>query len=435
MAKSFASDLLRGPAGPTLEEARAAMLASGDAPVGELEARRRKAERKAQKGSRGQGGSAAAPAPVAMPDLEAEITKNLGDVPAVLPEATVHYSDADLENMRHHLVRIYGQKRAVTKEMALNARLTEEQWEALSVHLGGEKPEPVAVAVTPEVPVAAPVAVVQPAREPQQEKTLRVDDKDFTAEIKKENNVWVGEIIFKNGAGTERFTAATKDEIMVKLLAAKGHATVKVRQVVRDSKLGRKANTWADMHTFAANYAGMQPEEYQALVQPAKDALVRACSLQQALEFKDLHPEFYRTAKNGQDLLDYLGEKEWPPTVHNYELAYADLSDVLEVRPTEKEVVKEIVVTPAPKIEDSIAVAEPVVAAPAAVVAPAPAVAPRKRGTSGLTPRQSSSEDSELDTVTKKPQEPSDQDLKKMPFKELQRIARQSFNTKHPSLR
>jgi hypothetical protein len=92
-------------------------------------------------------------------------------------------------------------------------------------------------------------------------------------------------------------------------------------------------------------------------------------------------------------------------------------------------------VTPAPKIEDSIAVAEPVIAAPAAVVAPAPAVAPRKRGTSGLTPRQSSSEDSELDTVTKKPQEPSDQDLKKMPFKELQRIARQSFNTKHPSLR
>ena len=434
MAKSFASDLLRGPAGPTLEEARAAMLASGDAPVGELEARRRKAERKAQKGSRGQGGSAAAP--VAMPDLEAEITKNLEDVPVVLPEAVVRYSDADLENMRHHLVRIYGQKRAVTKEMALNARLTEEQWEALSVHLGGEKPEP--VAVVPEVPVAAPVAqpvaVAQPAREPQ-EKTLRVDDKDFTAEIKKENNVWVGEIIFKNGAGTERFTAATKDEIMVKLLAAKGHATVKVRQVVRDSKLGRKANTWADMHTFAANYAGMQPEEYQALVQPAKDALVRACSLQQALEFKDLHPEFYRTAKNGQDLLDYLGEKEWPPTVHNYELAYADLSDVLEVRPTEKEVVKEIVVTPAPKIEDSIPVAEPVVAAPAAVVAPAPAVAPRKRGTSGLTPRQSSSEDSELDTVTKKPQEPSDQDLKKMPFKELQRIARQSFNTKHPSLR
>ena len=114
MAKSFASDLLRGPAGPTLEEARAAMLASGDAPVGELEARRRKAERKA-KGSRGQGGSAATVAPVAMPDLEAEITKNLEDVPAVLPEASVRYSDADLENMRHHLVRIYGQKRAVTK--------------------------------------------------------------------------------------------------------------------------------------------------------------------------------------------------------------------------------------------------------------------------------------------------------------------------------
>ena len=433
MAKSFASDLLRGPAGPTLEEARAAMLASGDAPVGELEARRRKAERKAQKGSRGQGGSAATVAPVAMPDLEAEITKNLEDVPAVLPEARVRYSDTDLENMRHHLVRIYGQKRAVTKEMALNARLTEEQWEALSVHLGGEKPEPVAVAEVVPV-VAAPVAVVQPAREPQ-EKTLRVDDKDFTAEIKKENNVWVGEIIFKNGAGTERFTAATKDEIMVKLLAAKGHATVKVRQVVRDSKLGRKANTWADMHTFAANYAGMQPEEYQALVQPAKDALVRACSLQQALEFKDLHPEFYRTAKNGQDLLDYLGEKEWPPTVHNYELAYADLSDVLEVRPTEKEVVKEIVVTPAPKIEDSIAVAEIAAAVPTVAPVSAPAVAPRKRGTSGLTPRQSSSEDSELDTVTKKPQEPSDQDLKKMPFKELQRIARQSFNTKHPSLR
>ena len=428
MAKSFASDLLRGPAGPTLEEARAAMLASGDAPVGELEARRRKAERKA-KGSRGQGGSAAAP--VAMPDLEAEITKNLEDVPAVLPEASVRYSDADLENMRHHLVRIYGQKRAVTKEMALNARLTEEQWEALSVHLGGEKPEP--VAVVPEVPVAAPVAVVQPAREPQQEKTLRVDDKDFTAEIKKENNVWVGEIIFKNGAGTERFTAATKDEIMVKLLAAKGHATVKVRQVVRDSKLGRKANTWADMHTFAANYAGMQPEEYQALVQPAKDALVRACSLQQALEFKDLHPEFYRTAKNGQDLLDYLGEKEWPPTVHNYELAYADLSDVLEVRPTEKEVVKEIVVTPAPKIEDSIAVAEIAAAVPTVAPVSAPAVAPRKRGTSGLTPRQSSSEDSELDTVQKKPQEPSVTNFKKLPFEEHQRIARASFNRNRSS--
>jgi hypothetical protein len=91
------------------------------------------------------------------------------------------------------------------------------------------------------------------------------------------------------------------------------------------------------------------------------------------------------------------------------------------------------VVTPAPKVEDSISVAEIAAAVPTVAPVSAPAVAPRKRGTSGLTPRQSSSEDSELDTVQKKPQEPSVTNFKKLPFEEHQRIARASFNRNRSS--
>ena len=55
-----------------------------------------------------------------------------------VPEAKA-YSQTELEQMRRLLVRRYGQQRTITKEMALRARLTEDQWNALSVYLSNSK--------------------------------------------------------------------------------------------------------------------------------------------------------------------------------------------------------------------------------------------------------------------------------------------------------
>ena len=298
--------------------------------------------------------------------------------------------------------------------------------------------EPNQVAVVDEIPPAAepepePVAAPEPparvaADEPNQVKT--VETNEFTARMYRDGKEWVADITYKNGAGQERFTANSKDELMLKVLEGKGHGTVKVREVVKEQKrrllYGDENDTWDFFFAEVKESHGLTVEQYNALPEASRALIQDTIQAQQILAFQQNWPEYYATQKNFEKIGKYLNKRGWPLTYRNLELAYKDLTadDELDLRPAQRvdvapQAAPEVQAQPvAPKVEDST----PVVAAPAA---PAATVV-RKRGTTGLIPGSSSV--SSIDGTTRaedgtKQRELSVAELKALPPAELKRIA------------
>jgi hypothetical protein len=250
---------------------------------------------------------------------------------------------------------------------------------------------------------------VPPAKKKQPE-VERIDSDKYAVEIRQENGEWVGEIVYKNGAGTERFKAPTKTALMLKFGEGKANATLRGREAVRREKLGGPRPTRLNLEV---------PDDKEAQKQLLKDKEEAL----QAMFFTQQHPEYYATPLNSERLQDFLRNKNLDVTVENLEIAYEELmdDDLLDVRP-EKSVPQaaKVVEDSTPELEPEVKATpvstEKVVPLPATPPAPAP----RKRGTSGLKPEHSSASD--VPEEDDKSAEPSVAETRTMPFKDLARI-------------
>jgi hypothetical protein len=285
--------------------------------------------------------------------------------------------------------------------------------------------------VQPASVIAEPVATVEPVIEvpaPTPEPVVeKIENKKFIASIFQEGGQWVAELVYKNGAGTERFEAPSKQTLTLKLLEGKGNATLRVRESIRREKYGVELDK---MYTLPD---GVTQETYDAMPEAAQRLLLDTVATQNGVTFKDLHPEYYPTENNSDKLQKFLNKRDLPYTLRNIEFAFEELmdSDELDVRPQD---VAPTVPAPAPLAVDSAsATALITIPAPAAVVPAAPAVAVRKRGTTGLRPGDASAVSTELEQTEEgqTPQGPSEAELRKLPLSELQKLARKTYKPRN----
>ena len=247
----------------------------------------------------------------------------------------------------------------------------------------------------------------------------RVETKDFVATIKQENGKWVSELVYKNGAGTERFVADSKNALTMQMLVGKGNASVKVRKVIREQKYGVELDK-------SYLFPNLTQEQYDAMPEAAKQELVDAAALKASVTFKQQHPEYYSTAGNWDKIKRFLDKRELPYTYSNLEYAYADLTDNDELE-VKQEVIETLVDQTLPDPEDSGS------AAPAAtqpVAASTPVL--RKRGTTGIVPGTVSTGNDVLNDPEEstKPRELSDAELKALPLADHKKLYQASLNRK-----
>lgn len=280
------------------------------------------------------------------------------------------------------------------------------------------KPEPVQKIEEvrqPEVVVAKP--------EPKQPQIERVETKEFVGELKQENGQWVGEIRYKNGAGTEKFTAPTQRALTLKILEGKGHASLKVRKVIREQKYGIETDK-------SYVFEGLTQEEYDSLPDRARQELLDKKAMEAAIAWKRDHPEYINTDENWRTIKKFLDVKELPYTYKNFDYAYSILTEDEQLE------LKEPVVVETPKSEDSAPVVVKETPAPAVVPEPAPVLQPRKRGTTGLQPGFSSVS-LELDEPGdgNEPRELSEAELKALSPADHKRLYKESLKNKEHLIR
>lgn len=275
-----------------------------------------------------------------------------------------------------------------------------------------EIPEPAAVAP------AAPVAAVEPPV-PAAPIVERRENAKFILEIRQDGGEWVGEITYKNGAGSERFVAPSRNELNMKLLEGKAHGTLRVRESIRREKYGVELDKAYELPD------NITQKDFDAMPQGGKELVLDALATNAGNIFKDLHPEYYPTSTNSDKIQKFLRNQQnglakgLPITLKNLEYAFAELSETdeeFEFRPEPKfESVAPSVPAIAPLAEDS-APAALATAPVSTVAAPAtPAIALRKRGTTGLRPGDSSAANTELEQPkeSQQPSEPSVAELRK----------------------
>lgn len=257
-----------------------------------------------------------------------------------------------------------------------------------------------------------------PVSQQQQQQTVapkveRINNRLFTGEVKQVNGLWVAEITYKNGAGRESFKHKTKNGLMLAVLEGKANATVKVRQVVREQKLG---SAYAQYYTFS----DVTQQEFDAMPPGAQSALIDAEAGKASLRFKETVQEFYPTGENTDTLLAFLDKKRAVITYDNLVRAFEELTSagLLDQRPEDETDETDTSIDAEDSADDSNA-------APALVIAPAPApvTPPRKRGTTGLAPGFSTGNAEALtleeNEESAEPREPSRAELNALSMKEL----------------
>lgn len=273
-------------------------------------------------------------------------------------------------------------------------------------------------------------AIVTPpaATAPAKDEPERIETSEFVGEIRQENGKCVAEIRYKNGAGVEKFTANSHRELMIKLIEGKGNATLRVREAVRREKLGGPKLDRA--YTLPGNITA---EEFEKMTEAQQSLVIETIAAQAALAFRESHPDYYKTAANGDALNEYMRKNDLPYTIRNLEYAFEDMT-ANDLFPDKKGGAAK---PAAPAVETSLATPAPATpsgdsaAAPAASTPVSPASAPaapaevvRMRGSTGLQPKHSSAAGG---TGAKEdggaPKELSEAELRKLPLSELKRIA------------
>lgn len=432
------------PSGPSVDEARAAMLAAKEPATTFRQGV--KVPRFIEEANRGQGGNT----PVAVESVAPVTVRTPQNDIADEPVRNVEVRDARATralkfNAQQKLKQAgYRNGEAVSVDQILAAGVTKEEAEAL---LGypieteatvEEIPEPAAAVIPPAEPSAPPVERVPV----EAEETFTGDF--FTGKIFRDGKSWVAEIVYKNGAGTERFTASSKNGLLSELTKAKAHATNKIRQEMANRKRilkgeFQKPDSWEDFWKVFYEKFDLTVEAYNALPEKTRLELIDKINEIGAIEFmQDYADEYYATLDNYESMCKYLDKERIPITKRNLEKAYFHLSEfgLLETKPEQVDVpaaAPAVAATPevsaqpvATPVEDSTVAPTP--AASPSAPASAPAAAPvRKRAVSGLIPGSSSasSGSTERSEDRNKPRELSEKELRTMPMSDLKRIATQ----------
>lgn len=310
-----------------------------------------------------------------------------------------------------------------------------------------EIPEtPIVPERTPAMPVV-PVVVVEPEAikpiESEPTKTVLEDNKKYILSYGKEGKEWVVEMAFKNGAGTERWTASTREDLIKQIAKAKANASHKIHEQeenIKDLVLGDVPDNWDWFIEELKDSHGLTIEQFNALPEASKNTIRDTIEFAEAQRFMNSFKEYYPCPENDQHLSQYLASRKLSSSFRNLSLAYKALrrQDILKQQPEEPvrsaPVVSVPVVVPqqvsAPESANShpTVVAEPVETVPTVAAPATPAPTVRKRVSTGIVPGSSSAAPVVAAERTEEgiaPQEPSVKELRAMSDADLKRIATQ----------
>jgi len=147
---------------------------------------------------------------------------------------------------------------------------------------------------------------------------MRIENDQFVATVvEAADGTCTATIDYKNGARQEKWVTASKDELTKALLTSKGHASLRVKEAVRRERLG--GPKLDKQYQLPEN---ISPEKFNRYPDEVKTQVIEAIALKNASLFRDLHPEFMATDKNGLALNAFLQENNFPMTVRNLEYAF-----------------------------------------------------------------------------------------------------------------
>ena len=278
--KSRPTGWLRNPGGPTVEEAKADLLAAAE-PVTTTRGGTKVPTFVQREATRGQGGNS----------------------------PTVAYSPAEIADADESL--------RSGSQSSLPAT-----------------PAPARVAVQPAAPAAEP----EPQRgkwEPISHREV-LDEPQFTIETYKDNRdkKWYGTITYKldangNQPGGERYIADSQAELTLKIIKGKAHSTLKIRSLTQSHKLGSKPDLSDYFATELHNTHNLTPAEFNALPPKTRIAITDTMYAAEAMLFKDQHPEYnlgtLDGSKNLQMVIAHVRKQGWPITHRNLEIGWNDL--------------------------------------------------------------------------------------------------------------
>lgn len=388
--------------GISVEEARANMLAAGETPAGLLISATKEVAKAA-------GGNLPV-VPVAAPSFVNRKTPTQARLTLLNPDGSdgettivTAKSTSELNGLisRNHMLAQKNKTHIRVEFLDPNAPLVE------------------AVAATTTIPLA--VAEPQVTEVAEDDSLVEVTENNkFRLEIKQEDGKWIAEIAYKTGGGVERFEAASRKALNMKLLEGKAHATLRVREAIRREKYGVQLDEFYTLPDY------LTQEAFDALPQPAKQGIVDAIAMNEALMLHKLHPEFYITEENSEKMQKFLTNKKLPYTVTNLTYAYEELAEAEELETRPVPTIAPSVPTPQTPAGDSAATARATTVVPTTSDAPVIVGSVRKRVSTGLQPSQSSAVTTELETgspeeAAKPSSEPSEAELRSMPLSELKK--------------
>ena len=401
--------------GPSVEEARAAMLAAGETPQGLMISVSKEVAKDATKT-----GAVVPSAPVAAPSRAARKTPTQARLTVINPDG------ADGETVLITAKSTFELNSLIQRNNAL-AQKNKKRIRVEFIDPENPAPEEGVDGVVPQYVQALTEPAAQ-VLEVEDETPVEVTDNNkFRCEIRQEDGEWIAEITYKTGGGVERFTAPSRKALNMKLLEGKAHGTLRVREAIRREKYGVELDKFYTLPDY------MTQEAFDALPEAAQRGIVDAVAMQEALMLHKMHPEFYITEENSKKMQQFLNHKELPFTVTNLTYAYEELAEAeeLEVRPTPR------AIPSVPNLQtsagDSAAAGTAAQAASTASATPAPVGPVRKRVSTGLQPGQSSVVTTELETTVPKEEagkqssEPTEAELRSMPLSELKALHKSSL--------
>ena len=420
---------------PSVEEAKAAMIAAAE-PATTVKGGTRVPKFVAE-ANRGVGGNVALEEVQAAPiTVHAAQNEVVPATPARNTEEQERRSRVALRFNAQQKLQRAGFRNGQSVDLIIAVKdgiVTKEEAEALLgrnivVETPATETEEERLVVEPPVEVVPVLSDAVKTVEEAESERERYDEGKFILELYKEGKNWVAELVYKNGAGTEKFIAPTQKELLVKISRGKGYSTLKIRSDRERFKLGNEFQTWDFFLASILEEQGVSAEEFSALPEKSRNIVYDNYQTVHIQNFLRDYPEYYPTPENWARFVKLLDKKSAPISLHNLELVYKELSDdeLLDVRPVTK------VETPAP-----VAEVTPVKATVTATkvedstpAAPAPAAAasqpmPRKRGSTGLIPGQSSAAPEPLKATEEgnPPRELSEAELRRLPMADLKRIA------------
>ena len=146
-----------------------------------------------------------------------------------------------------------------------------------------------------------------------------VENDRFVAEVVQVKDWWVAELRYKFTGITERWIAASQDELLLMLLKDKAKLSLRLRRLIANEKLGGRQ--------LDKYYPNIPFEKFRALPAEERASLIESIARPHIDLFLAQTPDFYGTPANVAMLNKFLQDYELPYTVNNLKYAHQSLTD------------------------------------------------------------------------------------------------------------